>query len=408
MRTLLAKDEPRTIPILFLLWAVSFYIFGERAETVFYSDLMLYGLVAAVGLHVLRGAPFTLGSPVLLTSIFVTYSVTSYFWSWRPEATGAKAVTMLLLLALFTVLWVYFGGRDPEYVIWVLCVAGIVLSGYVVLHYGPAAYVAGLLAGERMGRDINNLNALAMQTGLSAVICFWFALHRDQRAFYGWSVLPILVTFGTGSRKGLVLILGGVLLLYALALSPGRRTRVIAGIGVFLLAISLVIELPIFATLTERLSGVLGEAQPDYSTAVRQEMIAVGLDQFSRTPLLGIGMGASGLLTAARFNDDTYLHNNFVELLATLGSIGLLLYYALYAHILIRLAPRVRARDATAIIVAVILLLQLPMDYGAVSYDSKTTWTLLLVGFLAVHAPPPPQDVAEISSELPESLGLSR
>lgn len=395
------------VPVLFLLWTVSYYFFGERAETLLYSELVLCGLVAAVGIHVLHGAPFSLGSPVLLASIFVSYGVTSYFWSWRPEATGAKAETMLLLLALFTVLWVYFGGRDPEYVIWVLCVAGIVLSVYVVLHRGPAAYVAGLLAGERMGGDINNVNSLALQTGVSAVICFWFALYRGRRLYYAWAVLPILVTLGTGSRKGLVLVLGGVVLLYALALTPGRRMRVLVGLGAFLLAIALMMQLPAFATVTERMGGLLNESESDSSVAIRQEMVAVGLDQFSSTPLLGIGMGASGLLTAARLNDDTYLHNNYVELLATLGALGFLLYYGLYAHILTRLAPRVHAREATAIIAAVILLLQLVMDYGAVFFDSKTTWVHFLIGFLAIHAPSTPRDVANISSGIVEPIDSS-
>lgn len=409
----MSHPPPATDPIerlvlgLILVWVVIYYLFGERAETIVYAEVALLALLAAVGLHVLRGSRFAVGPALLFPSLFVAFGVSSYFWSLRPERTWSKAETMLLLLALFAVLWSFLDGRGVEYMLWVLCVAGLVLSVYVVFYYGPAGYTGGLVAGTRMGIEINNLNSLAQETGVSAVICFWFALYRGRRAYYAWAVLPIVVTLGTGSRKGLILLLAGIVFLYALALTPGRRTRTLVGLCLFLVGAAILMQLPAFATVAERMGGLLGllrDSGSDYSAVVRQEMIEVGVEQFTRTPLVGIGMAASGLLTAVQFADDTYLHNNFVELLATLGAVGFLLYYSMFGFILVRLAPRVRSREPTAVIVAVILVVQLALDVGAVSYDSKITWIYLLIGFLAVYSPVPlsTDNVAKIAFQSTE------
>lgn len=412
MRAAPADGGTRLASATFLMWTVSYYLFGGRAETIAYTEYLLWTTVAAVGFQLLRGARFPLGLPVAMGGAFVAYGAASYFWSWRPEATAAKAQTMLLILALFTVLWMHFGGLGGEYVVWTLCIAGIILSAYVILREGLGAYALGLLNGERMSGEVNNANALAMQTGMAAVICFWFAVHRGRRTYFLWASLPVIVTLGTGSRKGLVLLLGGIALLYGLALAPGRRARVILGAAVVILGTAVIIQLPAFGTVTERMGGMLGFLQDttvDYSAAIRQEMITVGLDQFRQTPLLGIGLGASGLLTAARFGDDTYLHNNYVELLATLGMVGCILYYALFAHLLARLAPRVRNRGGTAVIAVVILTMQIVMDYGAVTYDDKFTWVHLLVGFLALReSAPRSRDVTRISRENVETGGTVR
>jgi len=384
----LAATLEVAVRVLFVVWLSAYFLFGAQPARIAYTEVLFYALAATIALYIVIGAPIRLGTPVLLVAGFVTYAMTSYFWSQRADATYTRAVTMLLLLVMFTLLWLFFGRGDPEYVLWSLCVAGILLSLYVVASYGPAAYLAGLLSGERMGGEINNVNAIALQCGAASVICFWFALHRRRRLYYLWAALPFLVTLGTGSRKGLVLLLGGIVLLYSLAMEPGRRARTLGGLAVFLLGLAVLIQLPIFETVEQRFLGMLSllsePGSADESALARQEMVSLGVAQFFQTPLLGIGMGASGVLTLAHFNNDTYLHNNYVELLATLGGLGFLLYYAVYAYLLLRLAPLIRARDSFAVIALILLMLQLVMDYGAVSYFSKVTYVYLLVGFTTV------------------------
>ena len=83
----------------------------------------------------------------------------------------------------------------------------------------------------------------------------------------------------------------------------------------------------------------LDEDRVGSSVYIREKMVSVGLQLWAQQPIIGHGAGQFSSLSGFR----AYAHNNYVELLANDGIIGLVLYYILPAAMLfIVLRPRAR------------------------------------------------------------------
>ena len=83
-------------------------------------------------------------------------------------------------------------------------------------------------------------------------------------------------------------------------------------------------------------------------------------------------------------NYDAYLHNNFVEMLCGGGLVGFILYYSIYVYLFVQLF-KYRKADREAFSIAIVWLgLMLIMNYGMVTYYSKTQWYYLLIHFINV------------------------
>ena len=109
------------------------------------------------------------------------------------------------------------------------------------------------------------------------------------------------------------------------------------------------------------------------------------MQQFYKTPILGIGMGNSLELLASVGQRRTYLHCNFVEILASGGIIGFVIYYCIYVKLLGGLWKYRKYRSQTTNLCIVLLLLMLIMDYGMVTYYDKQQYLYFMCFFLQLE-----------------------
>ena len=147
-----------------------------------------------------------------------------------------------------------------------------------------------------------------------------------------------------------------------------------------------ILKAPIFSGVLERMeglwNGLSGNGAIDYSTYVRNRMALVGLEQFKETPILGMGMGNTHYLSQAEVGLDTYLHNNFVELLAGGGIIGFAIYYSIYIFLFKNFWCYRRYKDNEYGICLVMMIVLFLMDFGRVSYFSKIQYIYIMLFFL--------------------------
>jgi O-antigen ligase len=220
-----------------------------------------------------------------------------------------------------------------------------------------------------------NANLLALQLTLGA--CMIWLLPRKA------GVLPCAFAFGavafaiaaTGSRKALLIgcFFLVLVLIQTVVLVPRKRRRLVATLAILAGGLAAFYTVPwIYENGREILAVQRTLDFEDSSFRTRTEMIQQGFQLWKQSPLFGNGLDAFGGLSG----QGTYAHNNYVELLCDIGLIGTLLFYALYAQVLIR---TVRAPRSLGIYCGVFILMLLLADFGYVSYKSKQAVMLLML-----------------------------
>lgn len=271
--------------------------------------------------------------------------------------------------------------------------AGIIFSIYIIMYYGISEYFGKLIRGERIGAEINNVNAIGLQTSISIIIAIFYGLYENNKGYFLLSIIPLIVSLGTGSRKVIILIVVGLVLLFILKREEKIDMVSITKKVLIFIIVSLtfvyIAKVPMFSTVFERfqmsINSITGQGKVDNSTQTRATFIKAGIDQFFKTPILGIGIGNSGYITEQATGWFTYLHNNYVELLATTGIIGFCLYYSVYFYIIFNCVKMLKKKNKYTNIVLIIFLINIILEYAMVSYYSKSTYIYILLGLIIVE-----------------------
>ena len=227
-----------------------------------------------------------------------------------------------------------------------------------------------------------------MMAAYSLIITF----SKIVNGHVSWSLLfslpALLMVIASGSRKAFIILVAGVFFVY-LTHSVSKSKKPIETLFKFVavcfigaMGLMIIWSIPAFSPITERLSQTLnqftGNGRVDESTLRRAWFIEIGLKQFQKTPIGGIGIGNS-LFIIGR---DTYLHNNYVEILACGGILGILAFYSSYLYCAPAILRSIKKYDEVSTLCVTFFVLQLLMDFMQVSYFSKDTFFYFMIFFL--------------------------
>lgn len=372
------------------------------------NNIVLYGGYAALmvfaGIKLLFGD----GGKLIVTPyskrmfLFVGYCFLGILWAYDREMSAVQLPLLGACVIMMIVMSDYYIKRkEVKPLFWVIAIAGFALSIYVIVEYGgissfyeQATAIQGSLSHRRLGGDIKNPNAIGMQCGYATVILFFFALIKKKYFCYVLLLVPFAVTAASGSRKALLmLVIGFVMVFYYKILegdSSKRYIKVYFGFFAVIIAIAAVFSLDIMNTAVERMidsSGMLSGAGSDNSTTERLNMIIVGLKQYWKKPVIGWGIANSRIVNAAYLGVSKYSHNDYIELMLNGGLVGMLLYYGMIVkmikeHIAI---IKVNKRDDDAVLSFILLILFLAMNMACVTYYNSipsyvylTLWITLI------------------------------
>lgn len=202
-----------------------------------------------------------------------------------------------------------------------------------------------------------------------------------------------LMMLATQSRKAFVMLVLGLAAVFILDENIRKNwkkilRRSLIALGGMLLLLLLMSELDIFSGIYNRLLDMLaalfGTGAGDESTLDRVKMLRFGWEIFLENPFFGVGFGAPHVLVVQNgiYDQDAYLHNNFIELLAGGGIVAFVLFYAMYAYILVEMyRSRTYANDAR-LLCFILIAIQVAMGWGYVGCYSKETYFYLMVFFL--------------------------
>ena len=328
--------------------------------------------------------------------LFILYAACSSIWSYTPYLAIRKAVTITEILICMSVLYIYYSGYDSLSDLYtILMISGFIVVIYSFYRYGIANILLVLSRGDRLDEIFSNVNSIAMIVSV-AIIAFIYKVLFEKMHIFSicvcccMSVLGIVIIAATGSRKALViLVLGGVLLFSVRFKSKNFLITVLevfTVIVVMYFVLSQLRNVEMFKGIVDRMDGlvamVTGKGAVDASASTRAEFITVGIEQFKKQPIWGYGMGNSGkVLVNAIGGKETYFHNNYVELLVCGGFIGTSIYYMIWLKPIKELLVY-RKYDTTAIFSIIMAAILLAMDYGLVTYFDKLNYFYIMIMYI--------------------------
>lgn len=364
---------------LFFLMVVLNNLFNESADMLRYSKVVILAFWVVMVVLILRNKRIRVSRQVIFPLAFLVWEVITMLWSKGEDGsvTLLKTEAQLLLLFLFTYLF-FLNFASIKIYLSALYISGYALLGYVLIKYDLAEYVTAMFAGRRLGGLIGNENTFGRCFAIAAITAFYFFLYSKQPRFKIFHILSFAVfvffSLSSGSKKAIIIIIGGVVAMGILKFGIREVGKAIL-YAVLILAVGFaVLQLPVFQSINQRffsfLTGDFG-----VSDQIRAGFIRTGWEYFLNNPFFGYGLSSFSVMSG----EGTYSHNNWIELLVSVGAIGFLLYCVPFISSGICLFRGVLKKDHAALFLFVLWGVEVVTSFAAVRFSVKDSWIILAV-----------------------------
>ena len=214
--------------------------------------------------------------------------------------------------------------------LWFACVGKIALDSMRAYFFGGySRYAQGItraIGQSDAGGDPNHLAATMSATIPILLLLTFYKPLRWLRVPAALGVLLLTLTMSlTGSRSGLIGFFGGLIFVWWHC----RRRLVVGVIGLAIIGGGLLLLPDQYKTRY----ATIGSKEIDNSGQGRLDVWKVGLRMVADHPLTGIGIGCFSAVHAARYSpefqrDPLVAHSLYVEVLAELGVLGAVAFFA--------------------------------------------------------------------------------
>lgn len=265
-----------------------------------------------------------------------------------------------------------------------------IISGFVLITRILFIFPIGELGRERIHiPGLFNANDIGFKLSISLLFVLYFVFLKKKKSIYFILELVILYIFiiFTGSRTAF--LFGSLEIILLALLSVRNKAKLLLRTFIFFLFFILfydeIINRPIiYDILGKRIESLfnvfMGKGEIDNSSLIRINMIKDGINYFFEKPFLGYGIDSYRYMSYY----ETYSHNNYIELLVSLGVFGTILYYFIYGYIFIKGIVEFFKRRKEMLIFSVLIFITLIVDLGTVSYYERYNIFILAFSFFNV------------------------
>lgn len=384
--------------LLFVFYTIVVYLFDadeSRVKLIYvaYFVLILFLILKNGRIRIINETLYFIG--------FVFFGLISMIWSVNIQTTLVRTRGVFLLVVFLILVTSYLLKTNSSFSLLVaLCIGSLALSIYMVVLYGGfSGMLSALNKTSRIGWEFNNVNALGNSVAAGMVAVTGIALFYKKKWLYVF-LLPMGMCFiGAGSRTAtLSFLIGVAIMFYLFPRTESNKISTFSRILILFLAITIVFQLikdlPAVRTLLLRIENAFtvltggNSFLKEQSVQTRSEYISLGWNQFLKSPLWGNGMGCAGYALYDKYGYVTYLHNNYIEILASGGIIGFILFYTPYYIILRNYIRRIYSgheKNPILFISFALLISRLIGHMGTVVYYSKIEFLLLAIWISVVH-----------------------
>lgn len=306
------------------------------------SSIIWWGCIAVFGLSYAFYKEFKINIKFNIADMwmagFMFFSAVSVLYAAHKEATIGSLKTLIVMFFVCFLIGKEVKKQESlREMLWVTFFSLLIVATYLYLYVDFNSFVLTRIGAADTGRwNVNSIGIMASIGILIGIILFGDTT-KIMKIFLIASI-PFLLYLDiiTASRKAILMLpicLCGMQLL-------NNPTKVIRNllliISSSLLAIYLIFEVPFFYELIGwRMEGMISlfkgnTLEVDSSALSRAMMIQSALTVFYDNPIFGVGLDNFRFFNAVRV---TYAHNNFVEIAADLGLLGLIAYYWIFVYI---------------------------------------------------------------------------
>lgn len=366
--------------VVFQICVIATTVLGGNATYYTLSKLIMFLFFGVVLIDMFHNR-FKISVGVLfeISVTFVVLEFLSLIWSHNTNLADSQFMTQIQLFALYFFVYQVISkhGEIEDYII-AIYLSGLCMIVFAMLQYGGISnYLNIMETGSRLGGEITNENAFGMVFGNSALCAMYYAILKRKKIHF-LSLIPLVFFgFSSGSKKVVFIICAGFLGLCLIKYGVKRIYKLFLAIVIFIIAIKYVLSLPIFETVNDRLMSYLS-GNTNTSDNARNNMIQFGLELFGNRPILGYGLQNFRNF----YHSGQYSHNNFVELLVSVGLIGFIIYYLMYLIPVIKIVKNWILKgvaDNQMLMLLLMLIVSLIFGWGMVQFYEKSTWILLAV-----------------------------
>jgi len=321
------------------------------ANIYFINTTPIYGHIIGLSLFaiaftdslVIKKRSLHINMPVFAYLIFVFWAVLSFFWTVNTDSYLEYQQRILLCgIVVFSLYNIFCWYNVRSYFL-----MGIIIGGFINLFIFLNLFpYYGIKVDEdtwRFAGTIGNSNGLSniMSFSLFATILLTNFFARNKHFFFRFIMfvnIPacIYLIIQTGSKKGLILAVSFIFLLFLPYIKSVKGTLNALFISLFLFTVfSYLSEDADFSEQLEFVSKRFESAQEtikgdeaEESTQLRLWLLENGLKLWKEEPVLGVGLNNSKYFLGSP------VHNNFLEILVNLGIVGFLIYYYFYFQII--------------------------------------------------------------------------
>lgn len=329
---------------------------------------------------------------LLWVLLVISFLFISIIWAANEEwAIGRFKRVLLITIFCVYVSFLVKNKRDFNTILKIFVLTRVLVALYILVILDFSTLGEMRIGAGSLG-DEWNANTIGMNLALATFSLFFIlktenTIRKHTKIYYYVCMLlfSFIIVF-TGSRKSLFILIFSIGFFSFLIREKGKVARFSLVAMMLALVIYLSLNIPIFyniigSRIEGLLSSVTGQGVVDKSTDTRLLMIDTGFKFFLEKPLFGHGIDSFRQLYYNITGDFRYSHNNYIELLVSIGVVGTFIYYLGLIMVMLKSYKRdnVYAVFSLALIVTFLII-----DYGLVSYTSTYIQFFICLTFISL------------------------
>lgn len=325
--------------------------------------------------------------------LFFVYSALSELWAeYIPTNILAALLKMIIILLMITSISIYVDTAEDLDRILSLFIFSVFII--MILEFSSVPLANWFDGG--MGSHFSDFNAneIAFWAVCAEMMAFYKAYIKNQRMFYIFVLLFLFFAILSGSRKSTATAIVAPVVM--ILITRQKRFKILR----FVLIFGIAVGVAYLIMTNEQLYNSVGRrflsmsnyfsddtVKTDGSLTMRSYFIDVAKELFGENPFFGKGMGNFAEIISREYGfRKVYSHNNYWQLLSELGITGFIIYYSLYAFIIVKLAKNVTInKSRLSIVFLTFMLLLLINEYGIVTSTVKTSQIIIAIAYTATY-----------------------